>query len=78
MLEKVVYGAVFNLVGALHPKQDGSPSSHEDVALYFSDEVDEMISELSYTLRGYMAVTLLLGSTSRLCAYAEANGREMP
>ena len=78
MLEKVVYGAVFNLVGALHPKENGKASTHADVALYFADEADEMIAELGYTLRGYMAVTLLSGSTDRLCAYAEAHGRDIP
>ena len=78
MLEKVVYGAVVNIVGALHPKSDGKPSTHADVANYFSEEVEQMVDELGYTLRGYMAVTLLSGSSGRICAVAEANGRDVP
>jgi len=92
MLEKVAYTAVVNLVGALHPYTDTdtpadatadatasacSLCSHRDVALYFAEEVRDMVDQVSFTLRGYMAVTLLLGAADRLLAFAEAKGGDM-
>ena len=57
MLEKCAFLTVFPLVGALHPKDDGSPSSLADVADYFEVEADDMLYELGRTLRGHLAVT---------------------
>jgi len=37
-----------------------------------------MIQELSYTLRGYLAVTFLLGTTGRLITYANTHGTQFP
>jgi len=83
MLERVAYVAVMNLVGSLHPEKDANgnvlgPCSHKTVANYFSDEVEEMVDEVNYTLRGYMAVTLLLGALQRICAYGSAHGGDIP
>jgi len=83
MLERTAYLAIFNLVGALHPEKTkggegltGKLATHQTVANYYHEEVDDMLTEVSYTLRGYMAVTLIYGTTKRLVAYAEANGRD--
>lgn len=46
MLEKVAFYTVFPLVGALHPKEDGSPSSLADVADYFDVEAADMVCEM--------------------------------
>jgi len=76
MLERVTYFSVYNLIGVLHRKDDGTASSHADVANYFEDEVDDMIFELTKTLRGHYAVSLLLGTMSRSHAYAKEHGTE--
>ena len=39
MLERVGYLAVFNLIGCLHPNEDGKPCSHRDVATFWPEEV---------------------------------------
>jgi hypothetical protein len=39
MLERVGYLAVFNLIGCLHPNEDGKPCTHRDVATFWPEEV---------------------------------------
>ena len=78
MLEKCAFLTVFPLVGALHPKEDGSASSLADVADFFEVEADDMLYELGRTLRGHLAVTLLGGYPGRMFALASSEHKDTP
>ncbi|CAM9230913.1 unnamed protein product [Chrysoparadoxa australica] len=72
MLEKVVFGACFNLVGALHDFQ-----SVGDIGEYYAEEVGDMMNEMQFCLRGQLAVTIPNGYPERAYALA-ATMRDVP
>jgi len=74
MWERVTYDTVFNLVGAVREQ----PTTIQQVALYYEQEVSDMMWELTGKLRGGLAVTLLYGFEDRLFSFAEAHGRDTP
>lgn len=73
MVERVVFESAFHLVGSLH--NDGKTTLGE-VAQYYAEEVEDMISEFNRALRGSMALTLLYGTEERLFALARSRNVE--
>lgn len=69
-----MYDAVFNLVGAIR----NEPTNMADVALYYGDEVSDMVWQISGILRGMKALTLTYGFEERIFGIAEATGTEQP
>lgn len=67
MLEKLVWIAAFNLVGAVH----GNLSMGE-VATAHETEVSDMVSELCTMLRFTLAVAMMSGTEQRLIQYAKS------
>jgi hypothetical protein len=65
---------VFNLVGAVRTE----PTKILDVALYYGEEVSDMVWQISGILRGMKALTLTYGFEERMFGIAEANGSEQP
>jgi hypothetical protein len=72
MWERNVLDAVFNLVGAVREE----PTSVKDVANYYDEEVSDMAWEVSGSLRGWKAVTLMFGFEERLFGVAENSSPE--
>ena len=66
--------AVFNLVGAVRSE----PTTIADVAMYYGDEVSDMLWGISGMLRGSRALTLTYGFEERLFGVAEATGSDSP
>jgi hypothetical protein len=69
MWERNVLDAIFNLVGSVRDE----PTTIQDVANYYEQEVSDMIWEITGSLRAWKAVTLLYGFEERLFGVAEAN-----
>lgn len=69
MWERNLLDAIFNLVGSVREE----PTTIQDVANYYEQEVSDMIWEITGSLRAWKAVTLLYGFEERLLGVAEAN-----
>jgi len=72
MWERAAYDAVLNLVGSVRDK----PTTMKDVALYYGEEVSDMLWEVSSALRGHLAVTLTYGFEERIFGIGENAGDE--
>ena len=72
MWERSIYDAVFHLIGAVRTE----PTTISNVATYYSNEVSEMVWELSQLLRGWRAITLTYGFEERLLGVGESTGVE--
>jgi hypothetical protein len=69
-----LYDAVFHLLGAVRSE----PTTVADVALYYGDEVSDLVWEISGLLRGWKALTLTYGVEERLFGIAEGTGKDQP
>lgn len=69
-----MYDAVFNLLGVVRSE----PTTMAEVALYYSEEVSDMVWEISGLLRGWKALTLTYGFEERLFGIAESTGKDQP
>ena len=67
MWERAAYDAAFNLIGAVRSE----PTKMKDVALYYDEEVSDMLWEISGALRGHLAVTLSYGFEERVFGVGE-------
>lgn len=67
MWERNILDAVFNLVGAVREE----PTTLQDVANYYDQEVSDIMWEITKNLRGWKAITLLYGFEERLFGVAE-------
>jgi len=67
MWERNCLDAVMNLVGSVREE----PTTLADVANYYEAEVSDMLWEISGTLRGWKAITLLYGFEERIFGFAE-------
>lgn len=67
MWERNCLDAVLNLVGSVREED----TSLADVALYYEAEVSDILWEMSGTLRGWKAITLLYGFEERIFGFAE-------
>jgi len=67
MWERNCLDAVLNLVGAVRQE----PTTLSDVANYYETEVSDMLWEISGTLRGWKAITLMYGFEERIFGFAE-------
>lgn len=67
MWERNCLDAVMNLVGSVREE----PTTLADVANYYEEEVSDMLWEISGTLRGWKAITLLYGFEERMFGFAE-------
>jgi hypothetical protein len=74
MWERNILDAAFHLVGAVRKE----PTTLKDVALYYEQEVSDMVWDISQSLRGWKALTLLYGFEERLYGIAETTGSETP
>uniref|UniRef100_A0A7S2IBY6 Uncharacterized protein n=1 Tax=Helicotheca tamesis TaxID=374047 RepID=A0A7S2IBY6_9STRA len=72
MWEQVMYDAAFNLVGVVRAE----PTTLAQVALYYEQEVSDMMWQITGKLRGGLAVSLLYGFEERLFTFAERTGKE--
>jgi len=67
MWERNCLDAVFNLVGSVRSE----PTTLADVANYYEEEVSDILWEITGTLRGWKAITLMFGFEERLFGFAE-------
>ena len=74
MWERSVFDAVFHLLGIVRSQ----PTTVAQVANYYSEEVSDMVWEMSQLLRGWKALTLTYGFEERLFGVAESVGKEQP
>jgi hypothetical protein len=74
MWERSALDAVFHLVGAVRQER----TSLAEVALYYDEEVSDMLWEISGLLRGWKALTLTYGFEERLFGVAENTGGDKP
>jgi hypothetical protein len=66
-------------VGAVREsKEDQKRTTLTDVALYYEHEISDMVWDVSQSLRGWKALTLLYGFEERLYGIAETTGSETP
>jgi hypothetical protein len=72
MWERHILDAVFNLVGSVRKE----PTSLANVAMYYGQEVSEMVWEISQQLRGWKAMSLTYGFEERIFGIAENTGAE--
>eukprot|EP00591_Stephanopyxis_turris_P006953 CAMPEP_0195522514 /NCGR_PEP_ID=MMETSP0794_2-20130614/20755_1 /TAXON_ID=515487 /ORGANISM="Stephanopyxis turris, Strain CCMP 815" /LENGTH=395 /DNA_ID=CAMNT_0040652285 /DNA_START=69 /DNA_END=1256 /DNA_ORIENTATION=+ len=72
MWERAIFDAVFPLVGAVRDER----TTFTDVALYYAEEVAEMLWQISMLLRGTLAITMTYGFEERLFDLAEFKGKE--
>jgi hypothetical protein len=72
MWERSIYDAVVPLVGAVRQE----PTTRANVANYYSEEVSEMLWQMSQLLRGWRAVTLTFGFEERLFGVGEFSGAD--
>lgn len=72
MWERNCLDAVLNLVGSVREE----PTTMADVANYYEAEVSDMLWEISGTLRGWKAITLLFGFEERIFGFAERQNSE--
>jgi hypothetical protein len=74
MWERNILDATVNLVGAVRKQA----TTQAEVALYYEEEVSDMVWEISQSLRSHKAVTLLYGFEERMYGVAENTGSETP
>ena len=74
MWERTVFDAVFHLIGAIRDQ----PTTLQDVANYYVEEVGDIAWEMSQKLRGWRAITLMYGFEERLLGIGESAGAEQP
>jgi hypothetical protein len=74
MWERNIYDAVFNLVGAVRHES----TTISDVANYYSEEVSDIVWQMSQLLRGWRAITLTFGFEERLLGVGEFTGSDQP
>jgi hypothetical protein len=74
MWERNIMDATVNLVGAVRAQR----TTQSEVALYYEEEVSDMMWEISQSLRSHKAVTLLYGFEERIFGVAENTGSEIP
>jgi len=67
MWERNCFDAVMNLVGCVREE----PTTLADVANYYEEEVSDILWELTGTLRGWKAITLMFGFEERIYGFAE-------
>jgi hypothetical protein len=67
MWEANIFDVTFNLVGAVREE----PTTLQDVANYYEQEVSDMVWEITGSLRAWKAVTLLYGFEERLLGVGE-------
>lgn len=70
MWERNAYDAVFPLIGCVR----NEPTTIFEVAEYYEEEASDMLWEVSGSLRGWKAVTLMFGFEERLFGVAENRG----
>jgi len=74
MWERSAYDACFHLVGAVR----NEPTTLQQVSNYYSDEVADIVWEMSQLLRGWRAITLTYGFEERLLGIGETAGADQP
>jgi hypothetical protein len=74
MWERTVFDAVFHVIGAIRD----APTTVADVALYYQEEVSDIVWEISGLLRGWRAITLLYGFEERMFQMGETSGSDQP
>lgn len=74
MWEKIIFYAVFNLIGAVRDE----PTTFADVAKFYGDEASDMAWQLSTMLRGSLTITLSYGFEGRMFTWAQRNGADIP
>ena len=74
MWERSVLDAVFNLIGSVRAE----PTTVANVASYYTEEVGDMVWDLSQLLRGWRAITLMYGFEERMYGAAEKSGADEP
>lgn len=67
MWERNCLDAVMNLVGSVRQE----PTTLADVANYYEEEVSNILWEITGTLRGWKAITLMFGFEERMFGFAE-------
>jgi len=67
MWERNCLDAVMNLVGCVREE----PTTLADVATYYEEEVSDIVWEITGTLRGWKAITLMFGFEERMFEFAE-------
>ena len=67
MWERNCLDAVMNLVGCVREE----PTTLADVANYYEEEVSDILWEITGTLRGWKAITLMFGFEERIYGFAE-------
>ena len=67
MWERNCLDAVMNLVGSVREE----PTTLADVANYYEEEVSDILWQITGTLRGWKAITLLFGFEERIFGFAE-------
>lgn len=72
MWERNLLDAVFNLVGAVREE----PTTLQDVANYYEQEVSDIVWEITKNLRGRKALTLLYGFEERIFGIAEKSRQQ--
>lgn len=70
MWEQNAYDAIFPLVGFVREE----PTTIFEVAEYYEEEASDMLWEVSGSLRGWKAITLMFGFEERLFGIAENRG----
>jgi len=67
MWERNCLDAVMNLVGCVREE----PTTLADVANYYEEEVSDILWEITGTLRGWKAITLMFGFEERIFGFSE-------
>jgi len=75
MWERSAYDAVVNLIGAVRDEQ---PTTMQNVANYYSEEVADMVWDISKLVRGWRAITFMYGFEERLLGIGESSGADQP
>ena len=73
MWERSMLDAACHVVGAVRDE----PTTIAQVATYYEEEVSDMLWEISQSLRGWKAMTLMFGFEERLFASAESSGVDL-
>jgi hypothetical protein len=77
MWEQSIFDAVFHLIGGVRVTAD-QPTSLAEVAMYYGDEVEAILWDMTSLVRGWKAVTMLYGFEDRMFGFAEARCKEIP
>ena len=74
MWERCAYDAIFHLVGAVREE----PTTVQQVALYYGEEVADIVWETTTQLRGHLAVTLSHSFEERMFGVGETQRKDVP